>query len=358
MKKNITAIVLTIIMTCVFSATAFADVTLNFDSQELYNALKVGGSYPVPLSFDDTNKKLTYSDAVSNSTTELQFDTKGITALTLNDFQQLDKLPNLSKLEFEYNQIEDISNLAKLIDSGGLKNLSFLDIRGNDIMHYGNLENSGIATVEMLYQEMIITTPQTTGIVLPYYVSEYLTPGSFFHGSIDGIVRNIALDNCVSTDGYKTIDLVNIGGAGVTHKLTFKNGATNSLNESTLTIIYDPAAPIPTPILPPGSQTGSTTSSPQHIVQKTERDIFYNVWETNTNYSGYTFTSDGPFAKFEGIWIHGFAISPSNYTASVAADGSTVVTLKQSFVNTIADSKDILLHLVFSDGYGVTKFNK
>ncbi len=360
MKKITTGLILILLITCFFSATAFADVTLTFDSQELYFKMKTGGGFPLPHTFNDANKELTYSDADANlfsTYAKVELGTSNITSLTLNDLQQFDKL-SIQGLDLEFNSINDISNLSNLIDSGGLKNLSFLDIRGNNIMNFGNLENSGIATVEIRGQNMTITTPQTTGIVLPYYVSEYLIPGSFFHGPINGYTRNIVPTNCTSTDGYKTLDLTNVGGAGVTHTLFLQNGTDTSLNGTTLTIIHDPSAPIPAPILRPGSQTGSASSHSQPVAAKVERDVFYNVWESNTNYDGYTFVSDGPFAKFEGIWIHGFAISPSNYTASVGEDGSTVVTLKQSFVNSISDSKDILLHLVFSDGYGVTKFNK
>ena len=56
------------------------------------------------------------------------------------------------------------------------------------------------------------------------------------------------------------------------------------------------------------------------------------VWYKGSG-AGLTFTSDADFAGFQGVMVDGTAISAEHYTAK---SGSTVVTLKASYLETLS----------------------
>ncbi len=90
--------------------------------------------------------------------------------------------------------------------------------------------------------------------------------------------------------------------------------------------------------------------------QQPARDVIYPTERTETTRGVYTFSSSGMFSDFSGIWIHGYAIPSSYYTAFQNADGSVSITLADWYVRTLNYNEQYLLHFVFNSGYGITKF--
>lgn len=65
-----------------------------------------------------------------------------------------------------------------------------------------------------------------------------------------------------------------------------------------------------------------------------------------------TFTCDGPYNKFCGILVDGASQPKTNYTVK---EGSTIVTLKPEYLQTLAEGKHTL-RLVYTNGYTDTTF--
>lgn len=70
-----------------------------------------------------------------------------------------------------------------------------------------------------------------------------------------------------------------------------------------------------------------------------------STW-TKESAEGLTFVANGAFGKFTGIQVDGKAVDKANYTA---ASGSTVITLKPDYLNTLtAEQHTIIVH--YTDG--------
>ena len=67
---------------------------------------------------------------------------------------------------------------------------------------------------------------------------------------------------------------------------------------------------------------------------------------------GLTFICDGPYNKFSGILVDGASQPKTNYTYK---EGSTIVTLKPEYLQTLAEGKHTL-RLVYTNGYTDTTF--
>jgi uncharacterized repeat protein (TIGR02543 family) len=74
-------------------------------------------------------------------------------------------------------------------------------------------------------------------------------------------------------------------------------------------------------------------------------------WEIGTE-SGFEIICNGDYLKFTGIKVDGVEVDATNYTA---VSGSTVITLKPSFMETLALGKHTL-ELVYTDGSVQTEF--
>ena len=124
----------------------------------------------------------------------------------------------------------------------------------------------------------------------------------------------------------------NSGGTGTSYAV----GATVTMPASALTLyaIYEDVS-----IIPPTPTTYNITSGANGTYKQGATE-------------GLTITSDGDFAKFTGLKINGVILDTSNYTA---VSGSTVVTLKASYLSGLAvGTYDI--EFLYSDGSAATKF--
>jgi hypothetical protein len=74
-------------------------------------------------------------------------------------------------------------------------------------------------------------------------------------------------------------------------------------------------------------------------------------WAKGSN-KGLSFTADGDYSKFTGVWVDGYPISSDKYTSE---SGSTVVTLEASYLSTLSVGRRTL-RVNFSDGYAQTNF--
>ncbi len=133
----------------------------------------------------------------------------------------------------------------------------------------------------------------------------------------------------------------------VIYTVTAKDGVTTK--DWTVTVKTKANTSTATPTLAP-------TPTPQQ--QQSAKDVVYptsrgSVGSSNT---GYSFHSSGLYSDFSGIWIHGFAIPSSYYTAVRNADGTVSITLADWYVRTLNFDEEYLLHFVFNGGYGVIKF--
>ncbi len=98
----------------------------------------------------------------------------------------------------------------------------------------------------------------------------------------------------------------------------------------------------------------------QQPQQPADREnVVFQMNSSLSNPSSLTFTFDGGyFANFEGVWIHGYAVPTSAYTTRVI-DGVLYIYLNEDYlfyVLGLARGEEHLMHAVFSNGYGITKF--
>ncbi len=88
-------------------------------------------------------------------------------------------------------------------------------------------------------------------------------------------------------------------------------------------------------------------------------NVVFPMNSSLSNPSSLTFTFEGGyFANFEGVWIHGYAVPKSAYTTRVI-DGVLYIYLNEDYlyyVLGLARGEEHLMHAVFSNGYGITKF--
>ncbi len=88
-------------------------------------------------------------------------------------------------------------------------------------------------------------------------------------------------------------------------------------------------------------------------------NVVFPMNSSLSNPSSLTFTFEGGyFANFEGVWIHGYAVPTSAYTTRVI-DGVLYIYLNEDYlfyVLGLARGEEHLMHAVFSNGYGITKF--
>ena len=70
-----------------------------------------------------------------------------------------------------------------------------------------------------------------------------------------------------------------------------------------------------------------------------------SAWKKGSS-EGLTFTANGAYGKFTGIEIDGNAVSTEDYTAK---SGSTVITLKPDYLNTLA-AEEHAITVLYTDG--------
>ncbi len=103
------------------------------------------------------------------------------------------------------------------------------------------------------------------------------------------------------------------------------------------------------------SVNGETIDGPA-VIDKDGIEVFYKITAgaslTVTKGNSVTFTSNAPFGKFVGVLVDGKTVAASNYTA---VSGSTKVTLKATYINTLAPG-EYTLTIVSTDGYASTTF--
>lgn len=76
-----------------------------------------------------------------------------------------------------------------------------------------------------------------------------------------------------------------------------------------------------------------------------------SIW-TKESGDGLTFTANGDCGKFTGIEIDGSVVNAENYTAK---NGSTVITLKQDYLNTLTAGEHVIT-MLYTDGKAVGTF--
>lgn len=82
------------------------------------------------------------------------------------------------------------------------------------------------------------------------------------------------------------------------------------------------------------------------------KDGTSTTWQQNSE-GGLTITSEGDHSKFTGISVDGVMLNGSHYTT---VSGSTVATLKASYLSTLSAGEHVLL-IHFTDGYTETQFS-
>ena len=75
------------------------------------------------------------------------------------------------------------------------------------------------------------------------------------------------------------------------------------------------------------------------------------TWTQNTDKT-LTFRANGDFSAFSEVKVDGNTVSAENYTA---VSGSTVITLKKEYLNTLSEGKHTLT-VVYNDGNCSTEF--
>ncbi len=91
--------------------------------------------------------------------------------------------------------------------------------------------------------------------------------------------------------------------------------------------------------------------SREGVVFAMDRDLSYPNGLVFAFHGGY-------FANFEGVWIHGYAVPEAAYSVDVH-NGIAYVFLNRDYLYyalNLAPNEEHLLHVVFSNGYGVTNF--
>lgn len=144
-----------------------------------------------------------------------------------------------------------------------------------------------------------------------------------------------------------------------------KDALTNAVRGDTITIVNAPAGTALTNV-PTGVRFVNATASPIMIdgrqVASNDSIRFSSgssgsvepdtVYDITRGQDGRTFTCDGPYSKFVGVKVDGVSLKDTDYDVK---SGSTILTLKQSYYDTLSKGEHTL-RMGYQGGYGTVTF--
>ena len=133
-----------------------------------------------------------------------------------------------------------------------------------------------------------------------------------------------------------TTSTVNIGCNGFKYKCVVSNSAGNVESNSATLTVQDAG----------GSDNPDTPNNTYQII-----DGANSSW-THDSDGNITIRGNGDFSKFTGVKVDGNLIDKSNYTAK---EGSTIITLKASYLNTLSAGNHTV-EILWTDGSASTTF--
>ncbi len=174
----------------------------------------------------------------------------------------------------------------------------------------------------------------------------------------DGISAGVS-DIMVNGSGNLSVTSTAIGGAGITGNLVVSAGVQTVYvkgdSSSVVGVITEPGKRLSTNPNPYSYQKNTQQQQQEinreGVVFAMDRDLSYPNGLVFAFHGGY-------FANFEGVWIHGYAVPEAAYSVDVH-NGIAYVFLNRDYLYyalNLAPNEEHLLHVVFSNGYGITNF--
>ncbi len=142
--------------------------------------------------------------------------------------------------------------------------------------------------------------------------------------------------HCGATATSYTTSTVNISCNGFKYKCVVSNNAGNVESNSATLTVQDAG----------GSDNPDTPNNTYQII-----DGANSSW-THDSDGNITIRGNGDFSKFTGVKVDGNLIDKSNYTAK---EGSTIITLKASYLNTLSAGNHTV-EILWTDGSASTTF--
>lgn len=317
-------------------------------------------SFAAPAAYGGTEWKLTLKDG--NSFAAGTSLTSGKTALPVGY--------SAETLTFTHAALSSFTGAGYTDVTAALTNAS------GELLYYGSAENTGTDATSSA-----ITIP--TGLAVGSYTlslygedrnaanaTDYAT-GTPFTQTITvstPTVSGVTVDpNTASiAKGGSRIFTATVAGSNspaqtVTWSVTGNVSASTTISGGTLTVGGDETA---TTLTVKATSTADTTKSGTAAVTVTSATppgsdpIQYQVTKgqngesTKGGNKGLSFTANGEYSGFTGVWVDGSAISSDKYTSE---SGSTIVTLKALYLETLSIGRHTL-RVNFTDGYAETSF--
>ncbi len=188
-------------------------------------------------------------------------------------------------------------------------------------------------------------------------------PGSLTISAADGDgISASTKDIFVNSSGSLSVTSTASPGVGITGNLVVNNRVQSvyvkGTDKSVDGIITEPGKRISSPPNPYSYE--KSTEQQQQQQQQISREGVVFAMDRDLSYpNGLVFAFHGGyFANFEGVWIHGYAVPEAAYSVDVH-NGIAYVFLNRDYLYyalNLAPNEEHLLHVVFSNGYGVTNF--
>ncbi len=317
-------------------------------------------SFAAPAAYSGTEWKLTLKDGNSFATgTSL---TSGNTALPV-DY-------SAETLTFTHAPLNSFTGADYTDVTAALTNAS------GELLYYGSAENAGTDATSST-----ITIP--TGLAVGNYTlslygedrnaanaTDYATGTPFTQTitvstpTISGVT--VEPDTASVAKGGSQIFTATVTGSNspaqtVTWSVTGNVSASTTISGGTLTVGSDETATTLTVTATSTVDTTQSGTAAVTVISTTPSGpdpIQYQVTKgqngegTKGSNKGLSFTVNGEYSRFTGVWVDGSAISSDKYTSE---SGSTIVTLKALYLETLSMGWHTL-RVNFTDGYAETSF--
>ena len=318
-------------------------------------------SFAVPAAYGGTEWKLTLKDGNSFAA--------GTSLISGNATLPVDY--SAETLTFTHAPLNSFTGAGYTDVTAALTNES------GELLYYGSAENTGTDATSST-----ITIP--TGLALGSYTlslygedrnaanaTDYAT-GTPFTQTITvstPTVSGVTIEpntQSVAKGGSQIFTATVIGSSSpaqtVTWSVTGNVSASTTISGGTLTVGSDETA---TTLTVKATSTVDTAKSGSATVTVTSTTppgsdpIEYQFTKgqngegTKGSNKGLSFTANGEYSRFTGVWVDGSAISSDNYTSEL---GSTIVTLKALYLETLSIGRHTL-RVNFTDGYAETSFS-